>query len=256
MIHPSTIVDPTARIADDCEIGPFCVIGAGVEIGSGCKIHSHVVVNGPTTIGENNTIYQFSSIGEACQDLKYAGEPTRLVVGNNNIFREYVTLHRGTVGGGGVTTIGDDNLLMAYTHVAHDCILGDRVIMSNAASIAGHVIVGDDVILGGFTCVHQFTHIGAHGFSGLGTVINRDVPPYTIVAGNHARAVSINKKGLQRRGFNPETIAALHKTFRLLIKSRTPRREALEALKPLAESFDEVREMIDFVESSQRSIVR
>ena len=256
MIHNTAIVDPEASIASDCSIGPYTVIGPDVEINSGCDIRSHVVINGPTTIGKNNTIYQFASIGESPQDLKYSGEPTKLIIGDNNVFREYVTLHRGTVDGGGVTTIGNDNLLMAYAHVAHDCVVGNGVIMSNAASIAGHVIVGDQAILGGFTCVHQFTHIGAHGFSGLGTVINRDVPPFVIVAGNHARAISVNKKGLQRRGFSKETIAALHKAFRLLIKSRVPRQQALDELEPVANAFPEVRQLVDFVNSSERSVVR
>ncbi len=256
LIHPSSIVDPSAIIANDCEVGPFCVIGAGVEIASGSKISANVVINGPTIIGENNTIYQFASIGEAPQDLKYSGEPTRLVVGDGNIIREYVTLHRGTVDGGGVTTVGNDCLFMAYTHVAHDCVVGDRVIMANAASIAGHVIVGDQAILGGFTCVHQFTHIGAHSLSGLGTVINRDVPPFVTVAGNHARALSINKIGLQRRGFNREVISALHRAFRMLIKSRGSRERNLEQLKAQIEQFPEVQQFVEFIITSERSVVR
>jgi UDP-N-acetylglucosamine acyltransferase len=256
LIHPSTIVDPGAIIADDCSVGPFCVIGANVEIGSGTSVRSHTVINGPTSIGKNNTIYQFASIGEAPQDLKYSGEPTRLVVGDGNIIREYVTLHRGTDDGCGVTTVGSDCLLMAYSHVAHDCVVGDRVIMANAASIAGHVTVGERAILGGFTCVHQFTRIGPHSLSGLGTVINRDVPPFVTVAGNHARAICINRKGLQRRGFSRETIAALHTAFRVLIKSRGLREQSLMQLKPLIEDFPEVQQFVEFVTSSERSVVR
>ena len=256
MIHASTIVDAGAVIADDCDIGPFCTIGAGVEIGSGTKILSHTVIKGPTTIGRNNTIYPFASIGEAPQDLKYAGEPTRLVVGDDNTIREYVTLHRGTGDGGGVTTIGNGNLLMAYVHVAHDCVVGNGVIMANAASIAGHVVVDDQATLGGFTCVHQFTRIGTNSFSGLGTVINRDVPPFVSVAGNHARAISINKCGLQRRGFDADTITALHEAFRLLVVSRKSRAQALVQLNPLAAQFPQVREFIAFITSSERSIVR
>ena len=256
MIHPSAIIDSGAQIADDCEIGPFSVIGPDVVIGRHCKIASHVVINGPTTIGSNNTIFQFSSVGEGPQDLKYSGEPTQLQIGDDNIIREYATIHRGTVGGGGLTKVGSGNLLMAYSHIAHDCIVGDNVILSNAASIAGHVVIGNQVILGGFTCVHQFTHIADHAFTGLGTVVNRDIPPYVVAAGNHARAVSINKKGLQRRGFSNDTIAALHKTFRLLIKSRLERNHALEQLQPLSEKFPEVRAFIEFVQSSERSVVR
>ncbi len=256
LIHPSAIVDPSAIIADDCDVGPFCVIGADVEIASGTRILAHVVINGPTTIGKSNTIYQFASIGEAPQDMKYTGEPTRLVVGDGNIIREYATLHRGTVGGGGLTTLGSGCLLMAYSHIAHDCVVGDRVIMANAASIAGHVTVGYQAILGGFTCVHQFTHIGAHSLSGLGTVINRDVPPFVTVAGNYARAVCINKIGLQRRGFSRESIAALHQAFQMLIKSHGSRAEALEQLKEQIEEFTEVHQFVDFIVSSARSVVR
>ena len=256
MIHASALVDAGAVIADDCDIGPFCVIGAGVEIGSGTRVLSHTVIKGPTTIGKNNTIYPFASIGEAPQDLKYAGEPTKLIVGNDNTIREYVTLHRGTRSGGGVTTVGNDSLLMAYVHIAHDCVVGNGVIMANAASIAGHVVVGDRATLGGFTCVHQFTRIGADSFSGLGTVINRDVPPFVRVAGNHARAISINKIGLQRRGFNAATIAALHEVFRLLIKSHKSRAQTLLQLDPLAAAFPEVRQFIEFITSSERSVVR
>ncbi|MEM7207122.1 MAG: acyl-ACP--UDP-N-acetylglucosamine O-acyltransferase [Pseudomonadota bacterium] len=256
VIHDSAIIDPSAQIGDGCEIGPFCVIGANVTLGAGSKLRSHVVIDGPCAIGSGNTFFQFSSIGEQPQDLKYNGEPTRLEIGDNNVFREYVTLHRGTGEGGGLTKIGSNNLLMAYTHVAHDCVLGDGIIMSNAASIAGHVVIGDQVILGGFTCVHQFTQIGAHSFSGLGTVINRDVPPFTSIAGNHARAIGINKKGLQRRGFSDESIAALHKSFRILIKSRRPRQESLDMVAPLREQFSEVEEFVSFILNSERSVVR
>ncbi len=256
MIHSTAIVDSTAIVSDDCEIGPYCLIGADVEIGSGCKIRSHVVINGPTRIGKNTTFYSFSSIGEAPQDLKYNGEPTTLLIGDNNTIREYVTLHRGTVDGGGVTKIGNDNLLMAYTHVAHDCIVGNKVIMSNAASIAGHVVVEDNVILGGFTCVHQFARVGAHAFTGMATAANRDIPPYVIASGNLARAVGINKEGLRRRGFSPETIAALHKAFRTLLKSSKSRDEAVKELSSLASDYAEVQQLVDFITSSERGVVR
>jgi len=193
MIHPQAIVDTAAKIADDVSIGPFCVIGADVEIGAGTRVASHVVISGPTKIGKENEIFQFASIGEKPQDLKFDDEPTELIVGDRNRIREYVTLHRGTPGGGHVTKIGNDNLLMANVHVAHDCIVGNHVILANATALAGHVVVDDHVILGGYTTVHQFTRIGAHAFTGFSTAIDRDVLPFFTVAGNRARAIGINK---------------------------------------------------------------
>ncbi|MDH5518576.1 MAG: acyl-ACP--UDP-N-acetylglucosamine O-acyltransferase [Gammaproteobacteria bacterium] len=256
MIHETAIIDPSAKIADDVEIGPYSIIGADVEIGPGNWIGPHVVINGPTKIGKDNRIYQFASLGEAPQDLKYAGEPTRLEVGDRNTIREYVTFNRGTPDGGGLTKIGNDNLFMAYAHVAHDCMVGSKIIFANAASLAGHVHVGDQAILGGFTSVHQFTQIGEHSFSGLGTIINRDVPPYVIVAGNHAQAYGINKNGLKRRGFEADTIRALHKTFKLVVKGRKKREEIQPELDQLTEGFDEVKSMLAFIDASKRGIVR
>ncbi|MDX1608640.1 MAG: acyl-ACP--UDP-N-acetylglucosamine O-acyltransferase [Halofilum sp. (in: g-proteobacteria)] len=256
MIHEQAIVDPETDIADDVEIGPFCVIGPGVEIGQGTRIGSHVVVRGPTRIGRENRIFSFAAIGEAPQDMKYADEPTRLELGDRNTIREYATMNRGTVGGGGVTRIGSDNLFMAYTHVAHDCIVGDRAIFSNAASLAGHVEVGDWAILGGFTSVHQFTRIGEHSFAGLGTIINRDVPPFVTVAGNHARAYGINKNGLKRRDFTAEAIRALHRAYMVLIKSRKTTPEQRADVDELAEQFPEVRRFVDFIDGSERGVTR
>jgi len=256
VIHETAIIDPSAKIADDVEIGPYSIIGADVEIGPGNWIGPHVVINGPTKIGKDNRIYQFASLGEAPQDLKYAGEPTRLEVGDRNTIREYVTFNRGTPDGGGLTKIGNDNLFMAYAHVAHDCMVGSKIIFANAASLAGHVHVGDQAILGGFTSVHQFTQIGEHSFSGLGTIINRDVPPYVIVAGNHAQAYGINKNGLKRRGFEADTIRALHKTFKLVVKGRKKREEIQPELDQLTEGFDEVKSMLAFIDASKRGIVR
>ncbi len=256
MIHPQAIIDPAASIAADVEIGPFCVIEADVEIGAGTRIGSHTVVRGPTRIGRDNRLFSFSSIGEAPQDLKYDGEPTRLELGDRNTIREYVTLNRGTVEGGGVTRIGSDNLFMAYTHVAHDCTVGDQTVFANAASLAGHVEVGDWSILGGFTCVHQFCRIGAHSFSGLGTVITRDVPPFVTVAGNHARPYGLNRNGLKRRGFDPAVIRALHRCYRLLVKTRSPDDEARQEVDALAAEHPEVRQFRDFIAEGQRGIVR
>ena len=256
LIHSTAIIDPSAQIADDCEIGPYSIIGADVEIGSGTIVKAHAVITGPTVIGKNNVIYSFAAVGGDPQDLKFAGERTELIIGDHNTIRENATIHRGTGDGGGITKIGSNNLFMAYTHVAHDCMVGNHVIMSNAVSLAGHVVVGDHSILGGFTGVHQFTHIGAHSFSGFGSMVNRDIPPYVLVAGNHARAIGINKKGLQRRDFDNETVAALHTAFRTLIKSRLPREEALVKLEDLIQQYAEVREFVEFVTSSERSVVR
>ena len=256
MIHPQAIVDPSARIADDASIGPFCVIGADVEIGSGTRVASHVVINGPTKIGCDNEIFQFASIGEKPQDLKFHDEPTELIVGDRNRIREYVTLHRGTPGGGNVTRVGNDNLLMANVHVAHDCILGDHIILANATALAGHVVVEDHVILGGYTTVHQFTRIGAHAFTGFSTAIDRDVLPFFTVAGNRARAIGINKEGLKRRNFSPETIRALQDAFKLLIKSTCSHKVALEKVEELAKKDENVRKMLDFLDASERGWIR
>jgi UDP-N-acetylglucosamine acyltransferase len=256
MIHPQAIVDPSARIADDVSIGPFCVIGADVEIDSGTSVASHVVINGPTKIGKDNEIFQFASIGEKPQDLKFDDEPTELIVGDRNRIREYVTLHRGTPSGGNVTKIGNDNLLMANVHVAHDCIVGNNVILANATALAGHVVVDDHVILGGYTTVHQFTRIGAHAFTGFSTAIDRDVLPFFTVAGNRARAVGINKEGLKRRGFSPESIRALQEAFKLLIKSTCSHKVALEKVAEIASKDENVRKMLDFLDASERGWIR
>ena len=256
MIHPQAIVDPSAKIADDVSIGPFTVIGANVEIGSGTVISPHVVINGPTKIGKDNRIFQFASVGEKPQDLKFNDEPTQLLVGDRNTIREYVTLHRGTPGGANVTRIGNDNLFMASSHVAHDCVVGNNVIMANATALAGHVIVDDYVILGGYTTVHQFVRIGAHAFSGFSTAIDRDVLPFFTVAGNRARAIGINKEGLKRRNYSPETIRALQDAFKLLIKSSCSHKVALEKVEIIAQQDDNVRMMLDSLDASERGWIR
>lgn len=256
MIHETAIIDPGALLADDVSVGPYTIIGANVEIGSGTEIGPHVVINGPSKIGQKNKIFQFASIGEAPQDKKYAGQPTRLELGDNNIIREYVTFNRGTAEGGGVTSIGNDNLFMAYSHVAHDCMVGSHTVFANAASLAGHVTVGDYSILGGFTSVHQFTDIGEKSFTGLGSVVTQDIPPYSTAAGNRARTIGINKEGLKRKGFSPDLIRALHKSFRGLLKSRVANPEAFEQLKPLCEQYPEVKVFVEFVKNSKRGIAR
>jgi UDP-N-acetylglucosamine acyltransferase len=256
MIHPQAIVDPSAIISDDVSIGPFSVIGADVEIGSGTTVASHVVINGPTIIGQDNRIFQFASVGEKPQDLKFNDEPTKLIVGDRNTIREYVTLHRGTPDGNNETIIGSDNLFMASSHIAHDCIIGDHVILANASALAGHVVVEDYAILGGYTTVHQFTRIGAHAFTGFSTAIDRDVLPFFTVAGNRARAIGINKEGLKRRGFSPETIRALQDAFKFLIKSSCSHKVALEKVGEIANKDENVRKMVEFLGASKRSWIR
>ena len=254
MIHPQAIIDPSAKIADDVSIGPFSIIGADVEIGAGTWVGPHVVINGPTKIGKDNRIFQFASVGEKPQDLKFDDEPTELIVGDRNTIREYCTLHRGTPGGGNVTRIGSDNLFMVSSHVAHDCIVGNHVILANATAIAGHVIVEDHAILGGYTTVHQFTRIGAHAFTGFSTAIDRDVLPF--FTGNRARAVGINKEGLKRRGFTAESIRALQEAFKLLIKSSCSHKVALEKVEEIAQRDKDVRMMLDFLDASERGWIR
>jgi UDP-N-acetylglucosamine acyltransferase len=256
MIHSTAIIDPAARLGEGVSVGPYSVIGPDVSIGDHCRIEAHVVISGPTELGSHNRIYPFSSIGEAPQDLKYGGEPTRLIVGDHNVIREYVTLNRGTVDGNGETRIGSHNLFMAYCHVAHDCVVGDHTVFANAASLAGHVEVGDYATLGGFTSVHQFSRLGTRCFTGLGSVVTQDIPPFSTAAGERAHAVGINKVGLKRKGFSNDLVAALHKSFRLLLKSKKNRDEVLQELAPLVEAFPEVREFVDFVTGSERGIAR
>ena len=255
-IHASAIVDPRARISENVDIGPFTIIGAEVEIGSGTHIGSHVVIEGPTKIGRDNRIFQFSSIGAAPQDKKFANEATLLEIGDRNTIREFVTINRGTVQDGGVTRIGHDNWIMAYVHVAHDCSVGNNTIFANASSLAGHVRVDDFVILGGFTLVHQFCQIGAHAFTSMGSVINRDVPPYVTVAGIYAEPHGINSEGLKRRGFSKERVLAIKRAYRTIYKSGLPLAEARVQLAEAAKDAPDVRVMLDFIERSGRSLVR
>jgi len=256
LIHPGAIVDPAAKLGKNVSVGAFTIIGADVIIGDDCWIGPHVVISGPCVIGKENKIFQFASIGEAPQDLKYAGEPTLLEIGDRNVIREFATLNRGTVTGIGKTIIGCDNLIMAYCHVAHDCIVGNHVILANGASLAGHVEVGDYAILGGFTLVHQFSQIGSQSFCGMGSIIAKDVPPYSTVGGERARTVGINKEGLKRKGFSTEVIRALHKSYRLLFVSKATKVEALAELQPLIEQYDEVSQFTQFVINSKRGIAR
>jgi len=256
MIHPSAVIDETAKIAEDVTIGAFCVIGANVEIDSGTWIGPHVVISGPTKIGKNNKIYQFASVGEDPQDLKFDGEITHLEIGDNNTIRENVTISRGTEDGGSITRIGSHNLLMAYVHIAHDCLIGDHIILANSASCAGHVEVGDHAILGGFTLVHQFTKIGEHAFTSMGSIINQDVPPYVVVASSYGKAGGINKVGLKRSGYSDEVIRAIVNGYKILIRSKKPRDEAMQAAAELINNYSEVKLMADFIRQSERGIIR
>lgn len=255
MIHPTAIIDSSARIGKNVEIGPYSIVGADVEVGDNCVIGPHVVLRGPTVLGKNNRIFQFASVGEDCQDKKYHGEPTRLVIGDNNIIRECVTIHRGTVQDQGLTQIGSHNLLMAYVHVAHDCIVGDNVILANNTTLAGHVHVGDWAILGGFTGVHQFCHIGAHAFTAVNSVVVQDIPPYIMAQGHNAAPRTINAEGLKRRGFQPNQILNIKRAFKLLYRQGLTVEEAVQKMREL-DADAELTPLIQFVLNSQRGIIR
>ncbi len=256
LIHPQAIVDPSARIAEGVEIGPWSLIGPDVEIGAGTRIESHVVIKGPTRIGEGNRIFQFATIGEECQDKKYAGEPTRLEIGDNNVIREGCTIHRGTVQDEGLTSIGSNNLLMAYAHVAHDCRVGSNIILANNAALAGHVHVGDHAILGGFTAVHQFCRIGAHVMCGAGTVVLKDVPAYVMASGNSAKPHGINLEGLKRRGFERDALNTLRQAYKLIYRKGLTVEQALDGLNELLPGCPEVGLLIESLEASTRGIIR
>ena len=256
MIHPTAIIDPGAKLGSNVKVGAYTVIGADVEIGEGFDIRSHVVINGPTTIGSNNTIYQFASVGEECQDKKYAGEATRLVMGNNNIVREGCTIHRGTVQDEGITSIGSDNLFMAYVHVAHDCRVGSHCIFANSATVAGHVYVDDFVILGGGTMVHQFCKIGAHSMSAGGSIVLRDIPAFVMASGQSASAFGLNSEGLKRRGFSADSLKALKGAYRTLYRKGLKLDEALQELKAMDDVDGVIDTFVKSIERSDRGIMR
>jgi UDP-N-acetylglucosamine acyltransferase len=256
VIDARAVVSPQAELAADVEVGPFTVIGPGVCIGARTRIAAHAVINGPTTIGADNHIFQFTSIGDAPQDKKYKGEPTRLEIGERNVFREFCTVNRGTTHDAGVTRIGDDNLFMAYTHVAHDCQVGSRIVMANGATLGGHVELGDWVIMGGYAGVHQFCKIGAHAFLANNTAVTRDVPPYVMVVGQPAKPHSINSEGLKRRGFSAGQIRVLRDAYRTLYRRGLPLAEAVSELTAVARDHVEVRPLLEFIGAATRSLVR
>ena len=256
MIDPRAIVDPSARIGADVEIGPWTIVGADVEIGDGCSIASHVVLKGPTTIGRNNRIFQFSTVGEDTPALAYRGEATRLDIGDDNVIREGVTIHRGTVQDDGRTVIGDHNLLMAYVHIGHDCVVGDHVIMANNASISGHVRVGDWANFGGYSGVPQYRSIGAHTHIAGMSLVLKDVPAFLTVGGNPAGAVGLNAEGMRRRGFSTETMDALREAYDVVYRRRLTVKEALESIGSLAAKHPEVATFVQSIESSRWGIIR
>jgi len=256
MIDPRAIVHPHADLAEDVSVGPFTVIGPDVQIDAGTEIGPHVVIKGPTAIGRDNRIYQFSSIGEDPQDKKYADEITRLEIGDRNVIREFCTMHRGTQQDQGLTLIGSDNLFMAYTHVAHDCVIGDHVIMANGASIAGHVHLGDHAILGGFTLVHQFTQIGEYSFSAMGSAITQDIPPYVMVGGRPTRPHGINSVGMERNGKSPEVIRQIRQAYKILYKNNLRLEDAIEEMEGMAGESNELSNMVSFLRNVTRGILR
>jgi UDP-N-acetylglucosamine acyltransferase len=255
-VHPTALVHPGARLAEDVEVGPYCLIGEHVEVGEGSWIGAHVVLDGHTRIGRRNRIWHFCSIGAPPQDKKYAGEPTRVEIGDDNTFREYVTINRGTAQDIGVTRVGNENWVMAYVHFAHDCQIGNKTIFANLAQLAGHVTVGDWAIFGATTLVHQFVHIGAHAFTGMGTYLAQDLPPFVTAAGNMAKPFGINKEGLKRRGFSPETIARLKRAYKTLYRKGLGLQEATAELQRQVAECPEVQQIVDFLSRSKRGIIR
>ena len=255
-VHPSAIVHRSARLAADVEVGPYSVIGEHVEVGEGTWIGAHVVLDGHTRIGRRNKIWHSSSIGAPPQDKKYAGEPTRVEIGDDNVIREFVTINRGTASDAGVTRLGNENWIMAYVHFAHDCQIGNNTIFANSCQLAGHVWVGDWAIFGATTLVHQFVHIGAHAFTGMSTYLSQDLPPYVMAQGNMAQPYGINKEGLKRRGFSYETIQELKRAYKTLYRKGLGLEEAVAALKQQATECPEVQHIVDFIARSKRGIIR
>jgi UDP-N-acetylglucosamine acyltransferase len=256
-VHPTAILDPGAKVPSSCKIGPYCVIGPNVELGEDCELISHVAIEGPAKIGARNKFFPFSSIGLAPQDLSYKGEPTRLEMGDDNTIREFVTINRGTIKGGGLTGLGSHILVMAYTHIAHDCSIGDHVIMANAATLGGHVIVGEWATVGALCPVHHFVRIGAHAFIGGGTTITRDVLPFSKTAAERGtHAYGLNAVGLERRGFTKDRIKKIHHAYKVLLASKLNTSQALEQLKSEADRGEDVEMLIRFVEESERGVIK
>ena len=255
-IHSTALVDAGAELADDVEIGPYSIIGANVKIGAGTTVGAHAVITGHTTLGAHNQVFHFVSLGEAPQDKKYAGEPTRLEIGDHNVIREFCTFNIGTVQDRGVTTIGSHNWIMAYVHVAHDCVVGNHAIFANNASLAGHAEIGDWVILGGFTGVHQFCKIGAHVMTGISSVVFKDIPPFVMASGQPAAPHGLNNEGLKRRGFSAVSLSALKRAYKILYREGNTLAEAQEKLAADAGAHAEIQQLLDFLARSERGIIR
>ncbi len=255
-IHETALVDRRAEIDSDVEVGPYSIVGRCVRIGKGSRIKSHVVIEGRTTLGEGNVIFQFATVGSVPQDLKYKGEPSELIIGNHNTIREFVSINPGTTGGGMITRVGDRNLLMMYCHIAHDCILGNHNIIANGATLGGHVVVEDYVIVGGLVGIHQFTKVGRGAILGAGSMVSKDVPPYCNATGDRARLHGLNLEGLRRRGVKKEKIDALKRAYRILFRSRLKTRDAIAEVRQEVSGCAEAEQLVTFVENSQRGICR
>jgi UDP-N-acetylglucosamine acyltransferase len=255
-IHETAVVDRRAEIDSDVEIGPYSLVGKHVRIGKGCRVKSHVVIEGRTTLGEGNIIFQFATVGSVPQDLKYKGEPSELIIGDRNTIREFVSLNPGTTGGGMVTRVGDGNLLMMYCHIAHDCILGSHNIIANGATLGGHVVIEDYVIVGGLVGIHQFTKIGRGAILGAGSMVSKDVPPYCNATGDRARLHGLNLEGLKRRGFEREKVEALKKAYRIMFRSKLTTGAAIAKIRRELSGYAEAQQLVTFIENSQRGICR
>jgi UDP-N-acetylglucosamine acyltransferase len=255
-VHPTAIVDSRADLDSEVEVGPYCVIGAGVKVGKGTKVHSHVTIQGRTTLGESNAIFSFATIGSIPQDLKYKGEPSELNIGNRNTIREYVSLNPGTTGGGMVTRVGDQNLLMMYCHIAHDCSVGSRNVIANGATLGGHVIIEDFVIVGGLVGIHQFVRIGTSAILGAGSMVSKDVPPYCNATGDRARLRGLNLEGLKRRGFDQAVIETIRKAYRIAFNSKLRTNDALRRIRQELPAIPELENFVSFIARSQRGVCR
>jgi UDP-N-acetylglucosamine acyltransferase len=256
MIHPTALIDPKAELADDVEVGAFSIVDSKVRIDSGTRIGPHAVITGRTTIGKNNHIFQFTSIGEQPQDMKYKGEDTELIIGDGNTIRELCTFSRGSLQGGGVTKIGNNNWIMACVHIAHDCILGDNIIMANNASLAGHVTIGDHAILSGYSLIHQFCSVGEHSFTSFASHVNQSIPPYVTVSGEKARVKGINSEGLKRRGFTAEQISQVRRAYKAIYRESLSLEEAIAKLAEMAVDSPEIQLLVDFLNADERGIIR